>query len=371
MKRQHRRGRVALALFPLLWGGWGAAAPVPEGERPAERCFRTSLASPPLWVFSLAWRPDGQGWVAADVGSGNLRLFTPEGGPAGERSAPGDGPLEYVKPSKTVALGEGFLLRDRSRLIWLDGSLRARRSIDLEETATVQGDRGITIFDWSAGAAGEVFAYSHILGRDGAWWTGLAEIALEPTLSARRLVAIDNTSMEARFYSLGGPYVATLGERGYLLRMEERPYIVEAAAEPRRLAAFPEGFRSRPTLPAMRADNVTLTFKILSRSTMPAALIGWQDHLYVVTRKAVADGTSWAVSKIDVRRDVVVHTVELPTRAADLVVAPGPDHWAILEKGAVEVLGIQRMTGLLFVPAVWITEGGAGARPACESRDAS
>lgn len=368
--------RAALFLLAAASCAAGAAAAAqPEGESPSSRCFRTRLDRPPLWVTSLAWWPDGPGWVLPDVGSGVLRLVAPDGTPAGERSAPGSGRLEYVKPSQVVAAGDGYLLSDGTRLLWLDRSLRPTRSIDLGDLPARGSDSAVSLFKWAATPSNRVYAYCHVRGGDEAWWTGLAEIVLEPEPSVRRVLEIDGRSAEATFYSLTKPFVATIGERGYLLRMGERPFLVEAGSEPRRLQAFPEGFVSRPTLPRPSPENVSLVFKLLEQAKMPTGLLAWEEHLYVLTRQPVRDGTSWSLTKIDPRRDVVVHTVELPTRASDLALAPGPRHWAILEKGEVRVIGMQETVGLLFVPAEWITAGtargqAAGGGAACEVRDA-
>lgn len=368
------RGTLVL-LAVASWAAGAAAAALPEGEAAAGRCFRTRLEPPPLWVSSLFWRPDGKGWILPDVGSGVLRLVDPDGRPAGERSAPGTGRLEYVKPSQLVAIDGGFLLADGgSRLLWLDNSLRPTRSIDLGDPPTRRAASEIALFKWSATPSSRLYAYSHVLGSDEAWWTGLVEIVLEPELSVRRIVEVDSQSAEAGFYSLAKPFVATIGELGYLLRMGQPPHLVEAGPIPKRLRAFPEGFASRPTLPRASGENASLRFKLLAQSKMATGLLAWDEHLYVLTREPVRGGTSWSLTKIDPRRDVVVHTVELPTRATDLVLAPGPQHWAILEKGEIQVIGMQRMIGLLFVPTEWITAGTAPAAAsggaACEVRDA-
>jgi hypothetical protein len=369
------RYATLVLLAVASWAAGAAATALPEGEAAAGGCFRTRLEPPPLWVSSLSWRPDQQGWILPDVGSGVLRLVASDGRPAGERSAPGPGRLEYVKPSHLVAIDGGYLLADGgSRLLWLDDSLRPTRSIDLGDPPTRRTASEIALFKWSATPSGRVYAYCHVLGHDEEWWTGFAEIVLEPDLSVRQVVDVDNRSAEAAFYSLANPFVATIGERGYLLRMGNPPHLVEAGPTPRRLRAFPEGFASRPTLPRPSAENATLVFKVLAQSKMATGLLAWGDHLYVLTREAVRDGTSWSLTKIDPRRDAVVHTVELPTRAADLVLAPGPQHWAILEKGEIQVIGIQKMIGLLFVPSQWITAGTVPAAEspgaACEVRDA-
>jgi hypothetical protein len=90
----------------------------------------------------------------------------------------------------------------------------------------------------------------------------------------------------------------------------------------------------------------------IERSKMPVGLYGWEGFLFVLTREpAQGGGTRWMIHKIDPRKDAVVGSSQIPTRANHLTVVPGPKKWAFLEKGRVQDWGRQRNDRVLFVPA--------------------
>jgi hypothetical protein len=157
------------------------------------------------------------------------------------------------------------------------------------------------------------------------------------------------------FYQLGLPYIATLGSDGYLISMENPVGIYRSrkgvrGLEP--LAAFPRGFEESPELPTLTVKNefVGLMAKV-EQSKMPAGLYGWKDFLYVLTREPEGQSTRWMLFKVDPRRDEIVGSTLLPTRANHLTVIPGPKKWAFIEKGRVEGWVRQQINHLFFVPS--------------------
>ncbi|HEY4564798.1 MAG TPA: hypothetical protein VIJ36_17575, partial [Thermoanaerobaculia bacterium] len=76
------------------------------------------------------------------------------------------------------------------------------------------------------------------------------------------------------------------------------------------------------------------------------------------TRRPASDGKAiWELHRIDPVKDVVSGTVILPTSASELVLAPGKESWAILEKGPLTASVKREIRTLLLVPAAAIEKG--------------
>ncbi len=157
-------------------------------------------------------------------------------------------------------------------------------------------------------------------------------------LSQRKLRA-----PERIFYRLGYPMIAAVGETAYAVTVDKGMGIYRFAsagqpAEP--LKAFPKELAGRPAplLPDLlsRAD-VPVVMQAIEKSLMPAGLFGWDGYLYLVFRVPEREGSRWMISRIDPKpgQERVVGTAVLMTRANDLTIVPGPDHWAVLVKAAV------------------------------------
>ena len=95
-------------------------------------------------------------------------------------------------------------------------------------------------------------------------------------------------------------------------------------------------------------------YKSLERSTSAVRLYGRGNFLYLLTRKPAGQGTSWQLWQIDPRRDTIVRSLTLPTQANHVYLAPGPLHWAVIEKGAVIQSGSQAIHSMLLLPSSWI-----------------
>ena len=301
--------------------------------------------------------------VLADVGTGQLRLYDEAGRPVREVSRPGRGRLEFNRPARVAALPSGFLVQEPDvKLLWLDEGLVPVRSVDLSDSATVAGERVGALFAWQPVSVDSIFAFGQTVSEGGTWWNGFFRIdglERESETTIERIDEVPLGAAEAELFTFGYPYVAIAGKQPYFLRMNGAARIVEGTADRRRLDAFPERLRKVPVLPPIEGvASVPVVMKGLERARIAAGLYGRGDQLYVLGREPAAEGVRWTVSRIDPARDAVVRTVTLPTRAPHLVVVPGPDRWAIVEKGAVRAMGDQEVPSLLLVPTPWIEEAG-------------
>ena len=120
------------------------------------------------------------------------------------------------------------------------------------------------------------------------------------------------------------------------------------------------------------------SYRAVENQEMPVGLYVWQGRLFLLVKSAadVSSGTAWHLVELSVGggtvvKDTVVkdtavkNSVELPTTAADITVVPGPEYFAVIEKGKIETLDLRfrrilyRSTqSALLVPASWLVETG-------------
>jgi hypothetical protein len=94
----------------------------------------------------------------------------------------------------------------------------------------------------------------------------------------------------------------------------------------------------------------------MERSTSVAGIYGSQRFLHVLVRLVLSDSgeKTWTLIRIDPQRDLIVGETVLPISAPHILVIPGPQYWAFVEKGRVRAFGEQEADSLLLVPSAWI-----------------
>lgn len=353
--RRRIRPFLCTAAVALSFSGGVAAS---DGGAPEDRCRSVPLDPRPRWVSSAAWSGDGE-LVIADSGAGALLRFDADARRLGTSVQPGRGLLEYNRPADVTWARGRFLIREpHVKLLWLDADLRSSRGLDLSEHRAGEGARVGALFNWKLAEDGALFGFGH-LETNGDWWGGLFRLQLEPRLAIQRLRQVELRSLESQIYRLMYPYVATIGDRGYFLTMgAEARILAWEDGESRMLRRLPARLRGIPPLPRIQgADSVPVVLKGLEMAELAAGLYARGERLYVLARRpASAGGTRWTLTEIDPRRETLGHTVVLPTSAAHLVIAPGRERWAVVEKGSVEALGVQDVRSLLLIPAAWIED---------------
>jgi len=360
--RSSRIPNVLLArIAVILLGLYVLAA---AGESP--RCRRATPEPSPSWSFSASWNPVGDVLLLVDLGGARILRFGKDGRHLGTIDGGSQERFQFDHPTELVATNEGYLLANGStRLIWFDQEIKPIRSLDLQMTRSVSrvrgppGFRALFAHDF-AQIGDQVVVYGSVLTAEKlierAWVrlnvpTGeLTEISEEVELD------LPGLHMEL----LTSPLLAHVDGGAYALRLVEPPFIAQITPDRRHLRAFPEGFERLPTLPNERGRAAAaIQFKALERATAPMGLYGRGSYLYLLTRQPGSEGkTRWRVSQIDPRRDTLVRTLDLPTSANHLYLAPGAQYWAVVEKGPVVVAGQQEITSILLIPSTWIEDPG-------------
>lgn len=326
-----------------------------------EGCRRVSLDPHPRWVPQIVWSLDHQQVVAVDAIGGRLLRYGLDGRSTGAVMRPGRGALDFSHPSLLLPYEGGYVLRDaRGKLLWMDRSFEPIRAMDLRVETVAPGfafvdlTRPILLDDRNEAAGLATYQTE-----DGAWHQIFGRIGWTPLRVLEVVERIPRDSLADDLISMQHTNLLTRVDSGvWALRYGEPPSLLRLWPEAKTLTAFPEGFETLPRLPESHGfATIPVRSKALERATVPVALYGRASDLYLLTRRPRSGGgTLWQLHCIDPEEDVLRYSVELPTTAAEVVLAPGPEWWAVLEKESVTAPGEQEIPSMLLIPSPWIEE---------------
>jgi hypothetical protein len=332
------------------------AMPAPPAAPPV--CRRLPLNPRPAQVSAMVWSLDGRELAMTDVVAHQLLRYRPDGSLLGAVAKP---PFVHgdFKPTQVHAIPDGFLVRNSAYdWLWFDRAFKPLR-------AATQGlPPRFALINEAVVGSDRLAGFGTVRKEDGSWTLGMLEVGLAPAPKVLRIVReIPYSSKGGDLASLLTTVTATAGGDPYALQFDEPSFLLNLRSG-QRLKAFPAGFERLPALPKNEGQDSTAgRARVVDASTLPVALYGRGDFLYLLTREQKPGGRPvWRLHRIDPRKDVILDSVILPTTAAYLELAPGPSVWAILEESR-GATGMLQSDGLLLVatPAI---EGG-GSLPPC------
>lgn len=260
----------------------------------------------------------------------------------------GSDELLELRPGSSVVPG----LRERNFQV-----LNAIKHLEASRTPAGQ----ITgLLAWLATDDDHLIAFADAAYSDGTFARGFAWLKRSDPRSFRFIRKVDENSEEARFYFVMHPYLATIGDKGYFLAMKTTPKIYEYDGQTLRFLGMPRALQTRPSLPPKQgALTMPALYAAFEDQVSPVALYAWQEDLWLLGRRPRAEGgTEWTLRRIDPgnanSRSRLLYTLFLPTTAEHLAIAPGDEHWSILEKSSVKALGRQDADALLRLPGEWL-----------------
>jgi hypothetical protein len=361
---------LAVAALLALAGLFSAsAAPQPSPTRSVTmgacvRCWPTRL---PAFSSSGAWRNDGAELALLDNTARTILRYTPEGAALGEVSPAIRPYLKRSFPLQMRSSEGGFVLQvDGNRFEQINGSLSQRR-IPVANAASVSRTPVFdNYFQWTlvSGNQGEdVVAIADVKLGERKWWSGVVRFPLAHPSDVELIQPIDD--LERVFYRITYPYVATVGNAAYVLRMDNQMglYRVEKKNGKSSLTlmhSFEEIYphpADSPRLPMFRQpDDFAVVMQRVERSRMPAGLYtGWNGDLYILSREPQGAATRWSLSRIDPEGDEYLGTAPLSSiQANHLTLIPGPEKWAGLERGPVKGLTLQSVKDIVMIPTARI-----------------
>lgn len=357
---QQRSGYQMLVLAVFI----GSASPWPAKSQADEvaACRALALNPVPESAVGAVWRTDGMELVVTDTAASRLIRYSSTGRFLGLVDQLGMEPYNISSPTDVHATPKGFVVRNQFYYwVWFDHDFKPLKV----EGPT--GDERVAMVDEVLLSDGDLTGIGSIKKPGKPWLQGLVRVRPGPLRAVEIVEEMPFDTAEGSFHRVLYATVAAAGSSAYALRLANPPFI-ERVAPRARLKAFPGGFSQLPTLPPLYGPSDAMAVeKVMSQASIPTALYGSGRFLFLLTRQPADKGTAWKLHKIDPEKDRLVGSVTLPTTAFELVLAPGPEKWAILEKGPSDGAGHQKVTNLLLVSKRWIEEDGLkpGATVSC------
>ena len=336
----------------------GGASPGKSEAAPAssEACAPYLLTRRPGWTTSGAWR--GSELLLADTRTKRLLRYSQTGQWLGDGPEAIESELENFFPNGVRAKRNGFLLElAKGRLMALDEAFvpgEQREVYGMNETGG-QKRSFQSLFLWEP-IGEEILAFGDLKDAQDQWSSALVRFTLGRSPEFRILLTFSLGHPTRTFYRLGYPYIAALGDTGYVLLMEKN---VRLCANRKRGGGLaPLGFdlpgpAVNPVLPVLSTTDAAATMRAVEQSAMYAGLYGWDGYLYLLSRAPEGSAVRWTLTKIHPDKGIIGSAI-LPTRANHLTVVPGPTAWALVEKGPVRSYGVQTVSSVWMVDSAKI-----------------
>jgi len=371
MKRRH------LLRFPMLFAFLvaspvfafqvGGARSAPENGPVA--CRFTAAAGIPSWVTSGVGQ-DGR-FLLVNVHKRDLVELSRTGVAEESRTALGDlfsGSITRIRQGASKVGDAPPILLELAggRLFEVDRSLVPRRRIEM---ATVglqsQGMHLEMLLDWIPMGNGQVFGYADLSAGDSLnranWRNGF--VRFDPSRpESFQVISESLYPGEERISILAyPPLMASIGSAAFVARIHENEMglwrLNASGSGLLRMRAFPEhlrGSKASPKLAPLLPHFSTIeeyprTMEVSESADMPAGLFAWEDSLFLLSRTFEHGQRRWYLSKIDPAADRVLWTVRVPGSSHHMMVIPGDQEWAFLEKGPVTAPLIQTTHNVRFV----------------------
>jgi hypothetical protein len=321
------------------------------------------------WIMFATWSKGEKSILLTDPVHDSIFVYDTSANRVEHIVTPqGTGPAFIVQ-----APGGGYVANNQKTLTWLTNGFESLRTDNINSRQAPSEEYMDLVLHWAPIDQSLLFLgelKKHLQGKDDVF-SGAAIIKWQQGDACCRLWRLKNDDRLTRtFFHTGYPMLTSVRNHGYALIMQRTPYILELGAEPRRLAAFPTSFMRRPDLPVLQQSTAAEFFRRLAGSQVAVGLFGWAERLFILTRRPLPHGeTEWLLWRVDPTMDRIDPLPSLlPTRAEHIVLAPGRQKWALIEKGPVKKLGSQLVTALVIfdVPRVArnesVTEGGKTVR---------
>ncbi len=309
---------------------------------------RVFLKEQPTWSNSAAWAPDGTSLIIADTRRKVLMQFSLDGRLLQTIVAIG-GELNLVQGT-----GSGYLVEATDAgFVWLDARFSALRTLDLKAEALGMATKVTSVFGWTLNGDslitfGDLERKEVPEAHEKARGNLLKVSSHSPPIAES--IPLQIGPKTRRFFLIAYPLLASADGKSYVLLLEDTAKVIELGDALRELHSFPSEYRDVPSLPT-RPESAAEIFGAVERATTAISLVGWRNMLYVITRKPQGGGggTQWIAWPIQPREDRLLNGKILPTRAAHILIVPGSENWAIIEKGSVSADGTQDIPSILIV----------------------
>lgn len=357
-----RRILASLAIALCAQSGWAATSGV---------CREKTFARKPGWTLSGAWASGGAELLIADPLYETIWRYTASGKSLGSISEPLKSTIRDLSPISIQSSAGGLVLEVAGNgFLFLSNKMEPAKTRGVM-TKSAKGPYSIGggLWQWTP-VGNEIIAFLDLYPTSlpspwdpkflDKWFSGFVRFPADNPAAFRLLqregrTQIDIRSEERNLFRTGYSYMTSIGTTAYILSMDARMSLMKNEAgsdELKPLRSFPLGESDvAPALPRFKyAEDYPKTLAQVERESMPVGLYSQGGLLYVLWRKPSPQGTRWILSSIDPQKDRYIGATEIPLKANHVVVVPGDNTWAFIEKGPVKGFGVQDVPRVLLVP---------------------
>jgi hypothetical protein len=324
-------------------------------------CTEVALTQKPGWSISGSWASDGSLFLvdalhrAIQRYSVSGKALGPIGGPLGET-------LRDAYPVSGKARGSSLILQVTDGLMAVGPDYRPTlpKSIRVEGAKRREPLAIGALWQWEPVGQRDIMGFGDVHGAKPDdrrnWYSAFLRFPLDDPSAFRVLRPLGLDDDETNLLRLGFPYIAAIGDTGYILSMGNKMALLKNEVNSDKLeslSALPPGLDYLPSKLSTQFESwkdYVSTMAGVEKAKLPVGLYAWNGSLYILSRAPDGKGTRWTLSSIDPVLDQYTGSVDLPIHANHVLVIPGPQAWAFVEKGPVLGKGLQEVSRVLFVP---------------------
>lgn len=305
----------------------------------------------PGWTSSGAWAPDGS-LILVDALYSRVLRYSVGGVLLGEVKPTSR--FAFPKPTYISAIPGGYLLGSgEGHFVRLDRNLAPVEAMDILAASKGPKHEIGGIYGWVPLGNGEkILTFGDVRDADGTWSSGFLRVTLKDPAKFEIVHPMRFDDPARKFYLVGNPYLASIGNRGFFVLMTSAPSVREVPADssksrPLSNLATRKLMGERPQLGEKHGlrSYVSLYASLERAQNFVSGLFAQEDQLYLLKRS----GTDWSLTPIDPNSGVAESSRQLGVVANHLTVVPGPKEWAFVEKGAVVGPLQQQVSKVAFV----------------------
>ena len=186
-----------------------------------------------------------------------------------------------------------------------------------------------------------------------------------------------------KYFSRDLSYLATIGSTGFILVLENKPWIgrVDAGSPEMQRLELSEGMNLRsPDLRVEKRNSrqkeiewMYKIYKTVEMSQTPFGIFSLEDRLFLLSKtspEAATGEVRWSIFEISPKDASVIRgPFSLPTYAKDISLIPGSTFTAVVEKGGIDILDnapvdiLYRATkGMVMFPTSWYASNAGQSR---------
>jgi hypothetical protein len=345
-----------------------------KADSGSSACMEVEFREPVTWSFSADWALSAdRSLIFADYVSNTLSLYNESGRKVSltekvQGAVPG---IFHVGAITTFSQERVYLLEDRVH----SGS---RRFVFLSEDFEFLGESPIpgrvdpdknvllTLYYWGALADEKtIIAYADIKKNDESYSSAVVQFSLE-TSDFQIIEEIDATNPARQLYLLRYPLIGGNHERISYMVANERSSRMEVLTK--QSGIHKGGSRVLGTvataLPSRidSLEGIDRVFQSLNQDGFIAAILVWHSRTFLVRHLLTGNPLSprrWLVTEVDDVSGRELQSFILPTVAPHIMVVPGEDYWAVIEKGIVFQFNMQLIEKAWYVPSALFQAKGA------------